>query len=81
MINLINQCAGTKNEKIIEWKVVFYVAPLGIFLKLEDALEAASVVEQNSNNNAHPKLTLGTSLLVIPMVAAITASEMEISYR
>ena len=74
-INLIDRTAGTKNEEIIEWRVVFFVAPLGIYLNLKDALEAAAIVEDKN------KLNLVTSLLVVPMVAALTETEMEISYR
>ncbi len=69
MIDLINKTAGTKNRPITAWKVVFFVAPLGIFLDLDEAVRAAS------------DLGLNPILSVMPLVAVMAGDEMEVSFR
>jgi len=69
MIDLITETAGTKKKPIIEWKVVFFVPPLGIFTKLNEAVQAAS------------DLGLNPILTVMPISAAVTEDEMEVCFR
>lgn len=71
MIDIQNNIAGSKSikEPILEWKVVFHVSPLGIFIDPKEAVDAAI------------ELGLDPRISVVPVCAAITDTEMEISLR
>lgn len=70
MIDLIQNTAGTKQQPIVRWTVVFVVAPLGVFLDREEAVKKCQEIDLNP------------LICVIPVAAAITNDDqMELVYR